>query len=293
MIEFRVLGHLQVLHRGERVELAASMWCRLLAVLLSEANRPVPVDALIDALWDGDPPRTARKGLQVYVHRLRSTLGSADRIGYGRNGYSISVDESELDAMRFTDLVGRARAAQRGGDLAGARGLYRTGLDLWRGPAYADIPSAVTEAHRLEELRLQVWEDCFDVQLKLGRRDGMIAELTTLIAAHPFRERLRAQLMATLYQSERQAEALKVFHDTRTLFADELGIAPGARLHTLDLWIRGREAASAQVGRALRQPSSLLDFMGRAEDLDWLSLLLSCGEGAGQARAEGPSTSGL
>ncbi|MGW0193440.1 AfsR/SARP family transcriptional regulator [Nonomuraea sp. NPDC003201] len=65
------------------------MWCRLLAVLLSEANRPVPVDSLIDALWNGKPPRSARKGLQVYVHRLRHTLGSADRIGYGRNGYSI------------------------------------------------------------------------------------------------------------------------------------------------------------------------------------------------------------
>ncbi|MGW0193441.1 BTAD domain-containing putative transcriptional regulator [Nonomuraea sp. NPDC003201] len=75
--------------------------------------------------------------------------------------------------MRFTDLVERARAAQRRGDLAGASGLYRTGLDLWRGPAYADLPSAVTEAHRLEELRLQAREDRFDVELMLGRQDGM------------------------------------------------------------------------------------------------------------------------
>ncbi|TDE59749.1 AfsR/SARP family transcriptional regulator [Nonomuraea mesophila] len=288
MIEFRVLGHLQVLNAGNQLKLTGEMRCRLLAVLLSEANRPVRVDVLIDALWDGEPPRSARKGLQVYVHRLRRTVGLADRINYGSNSYSIWVETAELDAMRFTDLVRRARIAQRAGYLEEASGLYRAGLDLWRGPAYADIHSVITESHRLEELRLQAWEDCFDVELMLGRRDDMITELTMLIAEHPFRERLRAQLMAALYKAERQAEALKVFHETRTLFADEFGIAPGARLHALHSWIR--EAVSARAGQDLRCPSSLLGFVGRAEDLYWLSALLNHGDGSEPVNVEGPSS---
>ena len=49
---------------------------RLMATRLAmAAPRVVPVDVLIEELWAGNPPATARKSLQKYVWELRSHLG--------------------------------------------------------------------------------------------------------------------------------------------------------------------------------------------------------------------------
>ncbi|MER6123024.1 AfsR/SARP family transcriptional regulator [Streptomyces sp. NPDC001795] len=287
MLEFRVLGALQVLRDGAQVELGPEMWRRLLAILLVKAGQPVAVDTLIDELWRGDHPRSARKSVQIYVHRLRRALGSHEPIRYAGNHYSIHVTRAELDATRFTDLISEARARQHRGDLVGASDLYQVGLNLWRGAAYgevADIPSAAMEAQRLDEWRLMAWEDRCDTDLALGRREGVIGELLQLANVHPFRERLRALLMLALYQSERQAEALKVYRDTRTLFIDELGIEPGARLQALNAWIleRGSEPSRAVV------PSSPLEFTGRAGELSRLSARLGYDDTAWAARGRPP-----
>ena len=47
---------------------------RLLLALLAAAGPGVSTDALAETLWNGDPPATARKSLQVHLVRLRSAL---------------------------------------------------------------------------------------------------------------------------------------------------------------------------------------------------------------------------
>jgi DNA-binding SARP family transcriptional activator len=44
-------------------------------MLLLNGNQVVSSDRLIDALWEKQPPETAQKALQVYVSKLRKTLG--------------------------------------------------------------------------------------------------------------------------------------------------------------------------------------------------------------------------
>ena len=105
------------------------------------------------------------------------------------------------------------------------------------GPALADcadIPYARAEAARLEELRSAATEDRIEAELELGRHADLVAELEALVAQHPLRERLRAQLMVALYRSGRQAEALRVYHETREVLVEELGLEPGRALQRLE-----------------------------------------------------------
>src|SRR5207342_2716606 len=80
---------------------------------------------------------------------------------------------------------------------------------------------------------LAALEERIEADLALGRHSDLIGELEMLIAEHPHRERLRAQLMMALYRSSRQADALAAYRDARSALA-ELGIEPGAKLRELE-----------------------------------------------------------
>ena len=143
----------------------------------------------------------------------------------------------DVDVHRFEENLERGRQANAAGKPNEALAALDGALDLWRGPALADIgdePFVRVEASRLEELRLTALEERFDAQLALGDHHRLVAELDALIQRHPLRERLRAQLMLALYRSGRQAEALRVYADGRRALVDELGLEPGPELQQLE-----------------------------------------------------------
>jgi DNA-binding SARP family transcriptional activator len=237
MIQFEVLGSLQVRRDGLPVRLTATMLRRLLAVLLTGFGDAMSMDLLADSLWSGTPPRTARKTVQIYVHRLRSLLDHEELITYGSDGYRLVIpSDNALDAMRFEEMVRRARKNRQVGEAALARDTMHAALALWRGPAFADVPDlAVAQAaiHRLTEWRLVAWEERAELDLVLGQHVDLACDLWPLIAEYPFRERLREHLMLALYRCGRVAASLEVYRETRKLFDDELGVSPGRRLQDL------------------------------------------------------------
>jgi DNA-binding SARP family transcriptional activator len=114
----------------------------------------------------------------------------------------------------------------------------REALALWRGEPLAELrydAFAEREIARLEELRLAAVEDRVDAELALGRHHELVAELEPLVAEHPFRERLRGQLMLALYRCGRQADALHAFQSGRRALVQQLGIDPGPVLRQLEL----------------------------------------------------------
>ena len=126
----------------------------------------------------------------------------------------LHVPPEGLDARRFETLLETGRRQLASGETTRASVTLRDALALWRGPALADLafePFAQSEIARLEELRLTAIESRIEADLALGRQDALVAELETLVAAHPYREGLRAQLMLALYRSGRQAEALETY----------------------------------------------------------------------------------
>jgi YVTN family beta-propeller protein len=236
LLEFRILGPLEVVEQQQRVALGGLKQRALVAILLLHRGEVVSSDRLIDELWGERPPRTAAKTLQAYVSRLRKALGN--EVLVTRNGgYALAAAPGQLDAERFEGIVADARRALADGDAAGARELLSSALGLWRGEALADLgyePFAQAEIARLEEARLGAVEDRIDADLMLGQHRELLAELEALVARHPRRERLLAQLMVALYRSGRQADALDVYHRARRALDDELGLEPGPELRALE-----------------------------------------------------------
>jgi DNA-binding SARP family transcriptional activator len=242
-MEFRLLGALEVRDAGRRVALGAGRQRALLAILLLHANGVVASDRLVDELWGGFPPGSARKALQVYVFRLRRALG-AERIRTQRSGYLLEVGPDELDVHRFERLVQEAAALRAGGEAARAAAALGEALAFWDGPALADFTYeqfAQAEIARLEELRLVALEERIDADLRAGQGADLVGELEALVAEHPYRERLRGQLMLALYRAGRQAEALAAYQQTRRLLVDELGIEPSPALQRLEAAILRQE----------------------------------------------------
>ena len=239
-LEFRVLGPLEVIRGQQGLPLGSPKQRALLGLLVVHANEPIPRERLIEELWGDAAPKTVNAILNVYLSRLRRLLadGTGEQLLLTQAaGYVLSVPPEGLDARRFEALLERGRRELASGEAGRASLTLRDALALWRGPALADLafePFAQTEIARLEELRLAALEARIEADLALGHQDSLVAELETLVAAHPFREGLRAQLMLALYRSGRQAEALEMYRRARRTFSEELGIEPGPRLQELE-----------------------------------------------------------
>jgi predicted ATPase/DNA-binding SARP family transcriptional activator len=235
-MEFRMLGPLEVRRGDQAPALGGAKQRALLAVLLIEANHVVGLERLAELLWRGEPPATSDHIIEVYVSQLRRALepaGAPYRVLVRKpSGYMLQVGPGELDADEFHKLVEAARSAAP----EQAEAKLTKALGMWRGAALADFagePFALSEAARLNELRLHAREELIDVGLALGRHGSLIGELRALVEDHPLRERLCGQLMLALYRSGRQAEASDVYQRTRQRLVDELGMEPGPDLQVL------------------------------------------------------------
>jgi DNA-binding SARP family transcriptional activator len=254
-VEFRVLGDLEVRHHGELIPLGAHQQRAVLAILVLHAGEVVSGDRLMDDLWGDDPPTRAAKTVQVYVSRLRKALTTAggtssDPIVTRDHGYVLRVDPAQVDLRVFERLLEEGRRAHSERAFERAADVLRDALALWRGPPLADFTFdtfAAREIARLEELRLEALELRIDADLELGRHAALVAELETLTAQHPLRERLCAQRMLALYRSGRQSEALAFYTATRRLLVDELGIEPNAVLRELQQAMLRQDPALQQV----------------------------------------------
>jgi DNA-binding SARP family transcriptional activator/WD40 repeat protein len=241
-VEYMVLGSLRAVQGGVARALGGHRQRMVLAILLANVNRVVSQDALIDAVWSGDPPE-AGKAIQSYVSLLRKELGG--EIVREGDGYRVAVSDDQLDAARFERLVAEGRARLQT-DPASAVVILQEALALWYGLPYGDLggePALTAEVVRLEELRLTAVEHRIRADLAVGNHDAVIGELETLIRENPYRERLRELQMLALYRSGRQVEALRSYQRARTLLSEELGIDPSVELRDLEQRILNQDPA--------------------------------------------------
>jgi DNA-binding SARP family transcriptional activator len=251
-VEYSVLGPLEVRIDGRTIAIGRGKQRALLAILALNAGRVVSAERLIDELWGEEPPATAATALQVYISRLRKTLGER-AIETRDPGYLLHGD---VDVRQFDRLVSEARRSEP----ERAAALLADALSLWRGAALCDCELPL-EAARLEEQRVAATEQRIEADLTRGRSSELVGELESLVAEHPLREPFRAQLMLALYRAGRQAEALDAYRAARTALLDELGIEPSPRLQQLEKSIlRQDESLAAAPERTLTATALFFDL---------------------------------
>ncbi len=271
-MEYALLGPLEVRSDGRTIAVGRGKQRALLAVLALNAGRVVPAERLIDELWGDEPPATAATALQVYVSRLRKSLGEG-AIETREPGYLV---EGQVDVSSFETLVSKARQSEP----AQAAELLAEALGLWRGAPLADCELPL-EAARLEEQHVSAIEQRIEADLANGRSSELVAELESLVAEHPLREPFRAQLMLALYRAGRQAEALDAYRAARATLLDELGIEPSPHLQGLEQAIlRQDDSLAVSDERTLTATALFLDLgiQGEVEAVAGRALALATEE---------------
>jgi DNA-binding SARP family transcriptional activator len=303
-VEYRILGPLEVSDGAALLSLGGTRQQIVLATLLLSANRVVSMDRLVAAIYGESAPATARSQVQIAISGLRRIFsevgdfsGVGDRvIATHPHGYIMRIETPQLDSLRFAELVAAARASRDAGQPDQAVASYREALRLWRGPALAGLDADIIRlaATHLDEQRSLSNEDRISLELKLGRHHEMVGELTELIEEHPFRERIRGQLMLALYRCGRTADALATYRDARRIMIDELGLEPDETLRQLERDILASSpvldlasgtqgpppVAQLTVPRLL--PPDIANFTGREKQVEEISQRLAPTDGAVQ-----------
>jgi predicted ATPase/DNA-binding SARP family transcriptional activator len=280
-LELRLLGGVEARRDGRLLGLGGRRQEALLAHLILARSRVVDTDHLIDELWAGEPPDGAAATLRSYISRLRSVLGDDAPIRGRGGGYLLDVDPEMVDVDRFERLVRDGSEALARGDARAANEKLAAALGLWHGPAlagHADDGDLRLAAERLDELRLGAREDRLGAALELGEAAGLVDELTALVAAHPYRERLWRHLMLALYRAGRQAEALATYQRAWALFRDELGLELGDELRALEAAIVRQEVPTIRLqGPRDNLPHATTTFIGRERELEQIDGHLRAG----------------
>jgi predicted ATPase/DNA-binding SARP family transcriptional activator len=289
-VEFRILGSLAVAaDDGTPIPIPGAKQRLLLAALLVRAPQVVSVDQLTETLWGEHQPADPRNALQIQVGQLRRRLGprGRDLVVLRQPGYALEVDAGSVDANRFERLVDEGHASLAAAEPATAARTLTAALELWRGDPLEEFPDVwEAELSRLAELRLTATEGLIEANLQLGQHAQLVPRLEELVRRYPLRETLRGQLMLALYRSGRQGEALEVFHDTRRLLDEELGVPPTPALRRLhDQLLHQsddpppfpRPVANAATDVPLDLPRPISSFVGREQELDRILHLLRAG----------------
>jgi DNA-binding SARP family transcriptional activator len=251
-VDIDVLGALDVKENGVSIAPTAPKPRQVLALLALHADQVVPVAGLIEELWAGNPPRSARTTLQTYVLQLRELITVAlekdtpvegeparsakDVLVTSPGGYLLVTGGGTSDVREFERLAGTGYRAMDAGDFPGAARKLREALSLWTGAAFADVQTGnqlQMEAKRLDESRLCALDQRIEADLRLGRHRELLAELTVLTSRYRTHENLHAQFMLALHRSGRRGEALDVYHRLRSTLVRDLGLEPSARLRRL------------------------------------------------------------
>jgi tetratricopeptide (TPR) repeat protein/DNA-binding SARP family transcriptional activator len=257
------------------------LWGVLASLLMAE-GKPVPVDSLVDHLWDWNAPPMAIATIRTYVSRINTLLEhDGIRIRRRARGYELPVDPQAVDLHRFRSLRRQAESVAASGDLGHAAILLRQANELWRGPALMGLSGEWISARRLalDDERHETVKLRIGIELDLGRQASVLGELRELSERHPFDVEIARDLMVSLYRLGRRKDAVQVGRDVSERFA-EAGMEPDPQLRDVHTRILRGDAglgvtpayrSSSQAGQPNTLPQETQDFTGREEEVEWLT----------------------
>ncbi len=283
MLEFRLLGPLEVLAQAEPVPIGGLRQRVVLTMLLLNAGRVVSVDKLAETVWGASRPSTSRTQVAICVSALRKAFRAhgvrGEVIETAAPGYVLRPEGHRVDTLVFEELVTRARAEARQNRAAEAVRCFGSALALRRGPVLSNVTGLALEeaAELIEESLLTAYEEQVELRLELGEHRSLVTGLAAAVEKYPLRDRLHGSLMTAQYRSGRRVAALETFARCRRRWVEELGLEPSVQLRRLhERILRDEESPPAQRPPA-QLPAATQAFTGRAGELAALDRLAACG----------------
>lgn len=286
---YEVLGPLRV---DGNANPRRRMQRRLLALLLIDPGAEVPQDALIERLWSGWPPATAKNTLQAHMSELRRVIGRESVVSTPI-GYRLVVDRHDVDVERFRQAVLDARTANGVGAYKESLEHGQHALAMWRGTPFMDLgdePFTRPIVSALAELHAEAHELCAAALLEREAWGEAAALAENAVHSYPLREGLWEHLMVALHRGGRRAEALEVFRRARASLLDH-GLSPSSRLADMHATLLRDDESSAVLPKpapdvrrdTLRRPDSQVrspltwPFVGRTAELHEADRLIDDG----------------
>jgi DNA-binding SARP family transcriptional activator/tetratricopeptide (TPR) repeat protein len=281
-IEFQVLGRPELRAAGQKsVTVPQQLWCVLVSLLM-ESKVPVTAETLVDRLWGDNPPTKASVTIRSYIWRIDRILSLATddsvRVTRHDHSYLLEIEPHSVDVHRFRSLKRQSDSLAESGEIRQAAELLREAEAIWRGDqALAGLAGdwIGRVRDRLTEERRTVTARRIELELTLGRHAGLLAELCELCEQHPLDEAMAAHRMTALVRSERKADALRVYQETRARLVAE-GLDPSAELARLQQRILQQDpelAITPAYRRAGQEPQpntlppDIGDLVGRTAEM--------------------------
>lgn len=254
VLNFGVLGPLQMAANGAPLPLGTPKQRAVLAMLVMSRNRPVSGESLVNAAWEQFPPPEPKASLHSYISNLRRLISGAGLdaraiLASAPPGYRLSVEDADCDIGRFIAHKAAGVREAAAGQFEQASRHLSDALDEWRGPVLDDLREfefVDPFATALIEDKLVVHTARAEAEIACNRGYAVIAELESLVTEHPYREPLWTQLITAYYLAERQSDALDAYQRLKTTLADDLGIDPGPSVRTLHERILRQEPLNAK-----------------------------------------------
>ncbi|WP_438486775.1 AfsR/SARP family transcriptional regulator [Streptomyces sp. S186] len=271
MLDIRVLGPLQLRSGNALPTPTAPKERKLLALLLMNSGRTVPISTITEELWSDRPPRTAVTAIHAYVLSIRRNLAvalglrgadvRADLLQTRNKGYAFHTEDCSFDLPRYQALESSGREALRAGDLDRGIRLLRQADGMWRGALLAGVdrgsPLRAATA-RVEQSRLTARTLRIEAEIGMGRHQCVLPELADLAVQFPFDELLHRYYMLALQRSGFRTEALSVFRRLRRAMAEKTGLEPSGELQLLYREIHGE--THGEIDRETRERSVRCGF---------------------------------
>ncbi|MGP3966690.1 AfsR/SARP family transcriptional regulator [Streptomyces sp. 6N223] len=233
---FRLLGPVHVRGReGEAAPLRGGKPRIVLVALLLKANRVVPVDAFSEALWEGEPPRSALPNLRSYVHRLRHSLGAGTLIGHP-GGYELRLARQDSDHLLFEELSRQGREVLASSPHRAVI-LLRRALELWRSeqaaPGLERRGMLARELASLDGERLRALEDLAGAWFALDEPRQTLDAAWQVVSSDPLRTRAWELVLRAHHRLGEPGQLTESYRMARAAFRTELGRDPDAGLALL------------------------------------------------------------
>ncbi|MBP2320116.1 DNA-binding SARP family transcriptional activator [Kibdelosporangium banguiense] len=226
-VEFMILGPTRLIVEGRQIDLGPAKQRGLLALLLYNVNKPVPVEVIGSQLWPAQAAQKLRQSLYSPVSRIRRAFAesgvSAKLIRVG-DAYSLTTDPELIDYNRFVGRMKSARAAAAKGDHSAVVDALQEAVDWWTGAPLEELKSA--DAEQIRELMINVWgllpayHLLFDSLLALGQHREVLSQLAPLLEKHPYDEVLAKQWIVALAATGRRHDVTRQYNRLRQRLDD-------------------------------------------------------------------------